>query len=515
MRTLHGLVHPDTDRRVVGAGLSPKGPRLAGITATVVPLILGVVVAVVDPFSAECLGQTAKASPPDEQAVEAAQKQVRQVFGEQFTNAKTPQDDAALAAKLAQVAEETGSNPAVRYALLRMAAQRSAESGRLAAGLKLVDRLGELYAVDVLSLKADLLAHTADLLKAGKRILAEGENLRDAFWSLLDEAVAADKYVLAKRLADLAVSIARKARNAELIREFGERGREIERLRKEYEPVAAALQAIQTDPVDAAANLTVGQWRCFRKGDWDRGLPMLALGNDAALSGLARRELSIVVAQGSEGKEILAIADAWVELGKRKSEPLKPEMESHAATCIRLALPKLTGLEKASAEKRIRDLEIAVSESAATGATARGLVQRGNVALATNGTTVTGEITNAQSLLDGNAVKYDAGAGYASGKLPCEWTFAFKRAYLLREIRFLLWDLDVRTFRYRIAVSADGNTFAPLIDRSQGDWRSWQRIEFRPRVVKAIKFFGVSGSVGDCTVVEFEAYCVPSKPFRK
>ena len=38
------------------------------------------------------------------------------------------------------------------------------------------------------------------------------------------------------------------------------------------------------------ANLTVGKYYCFQKGDWEKGLPMLALGQDETLKALPPRK---------------------------------------------------------------------------------------------------------------------------------------------------------------------------------------------------------------------------------
>jgi len=517
---------------------------------------------------------------PDQAALEAARKQISEVFGEQIARAKSAEHDAALASRLLKTADESANNPAVRYVLLRLAAEHTAASGKVSAGLRLLDNLGESYAVDVLSLKADLLASTAELLKSGKRKLAEGENLPEAFFSLIDEAMAADHFVVAKRLADLGISGARKARNLELARQFTDRAREIEKLRKDYEPVAAALELLETNPLDPAANSTVGQWQCFHKGDWERGLPMLALGDDAQLAELAKRELRLTgLSAGPSGaplvspakaqgkgqpdtttprsgaaaakrlaspaagsgqkqpkdadappvapvarneteipaiaKDLLALADAWVDWAKTRPKFVQAEVHSHAASCIELALPALTGLEKAAAEKRLQDLEAsAESETEPARSTARGVVQKGNVALASNGTTVTSvgkPIEMAADLLDG-VTQPVPNARHAYSAWPCEWIITFPKVYRLQQIRFRLWDLDDRHHRYALATSADGRTFVPLVDRSQGEWRGWQVIPFAPRPVKAVKLLGLYNSANsNFFVVEFEAYCVPPR----
>src|SRR5690606_27927305 len=98
----------------------------------------------------------------------------------------------------------------------------------------------------------------------------------------LDEALAQDRFELIEALQAVALDSARQAKSIELIKQVVARGRERDALRGEYEQVAAARKTLDESPTDPEANLLVGKYSCFVKGDWDTGLPMLALGSDAA-----------------------------------------------------------------------------------------------------------------------------------------------------------------------------------------------------------------------------------------
>jgi hypothetical protein len=77
-----------------------------------------------------------------------------------------------------------------------------------------------------------------------------------------------------------------------------------------------------------------------------------------------------------------------------------------------------------------------------------------------------------------------------------------------------LFDGDPRFYQYIIYTSADGRKYDTLVDRSKGEWRSWQDIRFPSRPVRFIKIVGLYGS--DVLVhpsdkwfhvSEVEAYC--------
>ena len=139
----------------------------------------------------------------------------------------------------------------------------------------------------------------------------------------------------------------------------------------------------------------------------------------------------------------------------------------------------------------------------------RGAIKSGNVALASNGTKVTGPPHNADAIVDGKTVAGD-GNTFAMGKWPCDWYITFDKVYRLREIRLHLHDLNKEIYsQYTIETSIDGKYFTPLVDRSKGEWRSWQNVKFL-RPVKAIKLTGLfTSNYRDFFVNELEAYCIP------
>ena len=134
-----------------------------------------------------------------------------------------------------------------------------------------------------------------------------------------------------------------------------------------------------------------------------------------------------------------------------------------------------------------------------------GIVKPGNVALASNGATVSGVHADHAALLDGNTSIHR----YALSPWPCEWTVTLDQVYRLQQIRMKLWDGDNRYYRYTVETSVDGKKFEPLVDRSKGQWKSWQFINFPPRPVKAIRIHGLYNSVNEhFHLTELEAYCL-------
>ena len=103
------------------------------------------------------------------------------------------------------------------------------------------------------------------------------------------------------------------------------------------------------------ANLTVGKYYCFQIGDWEKGLPMLALGQDETLKALAAQEIAGVTKADDQVK----VGDAWWNLAEKEQGKVQAALRGRANYWYQQALPELSGLAKAKLEKRIKEYEAA------------------------------------------------------------------------------------------------------------------------------------------------------------
>jgi hypothetical protein len=107
------------------------------------------------------------------------------------------------------------------------------------------------------------------------------------------------------------------------------------------------------NPTDPAANLAVGKFHCFIKADWEKGLPMLALGGDLVLKGLAERDLG----RPGEAEKQVALGDGWWDCADKQTGLAKAHMRQRAGHWYQQALPSLTGLAKVKVAKRLEGIE--------------------------------------------------------------------------------------------------------------------------------------------------------------
>jgi hypothetical protein len=119
----------------------------------------------------------------------------------------------------------------------------------------------------------------------------------------------ANKFDEAVELCGNAEKALIKLKDAEGVLRLRERKKELEVLKKEYGKVKDADARLAVDGDDAEANLVMGRFYAFQKGDWTKAIPMLAKGGDPFLKLLAEGETK--AASTLNGAEKLGIGTAW------------------------------------------------------------------------------------------------------------------------------------------------------------------------------------------------------------
>jgi hypothetical protein len=443
-----------------------------------------------------------KKSPmPDQAQFQAMKGKILKIFQKEFADAKTAQAKLALAAKLDGEADASKGDPAERFALWRMAADKAAEAGDVSAAVDIIDKIDAQFDGDIEAIKYELLSAGA----ARATSTPEGaRNLCETAMKLAAAAVAREDYDAASRYAKLATGSLRRVKDPQFSREVVVHDREIERLKTRYSAVAKAMETLKKEPDNAAANLTVGQWRCFVRDDWEKGLPYLAKGSREDLAQLARQEL----AKPAVAAEQAAVGDGWWALAEKDRTEAKAGFRARALYWYEQASPGLSGLEKVRVDKQIETLAQASGGEPrpATPATktfgVRGVVQNGNVALLSYGASVSGVKTFPEKMInpaDTNPTSY--------GPTPCEFIVTLDKVYQLQQIRFKLQDKT--TAAYQVFVSRDGSKFELLQDCRNQRMAGWQNLPFAARPVKSIKLTCHGPDANFC-IDSLEAYCYPT-----
>lgn len=282
---------------------------------------------------------------PDQAAQDKAAALVKEVFAKEIAEAETDEQKSALVKSLLAQAEEARDDAAARFALYRIAIDSAPDA---LTAMSIIDDVAEQFDFNALSAKSSTVVNmskSARTTEQHKAIATAADNLIDAY-------VSQDNFAAALKLGEVAYDAAKKCRDTELIRAVRTRNDDNTKLQQAFARVQTSLALLETDPTEPTANATVGKYKCLVKGDWEDGLPLLALGNDESLKELAIRELK----SPSTSEQQTALADGWYDLAQNESGQTKEHMLHRAATWYAEARPELTGLLKTKVEKRLSEL---------------------------------------------------------------------------------------------------------------------------------------------------------------
>ena len=254
-----------------------------------------------------------QAVPPATQQT-AARQTLESAYARELAAAKTAVQKSALARQWIAEAEKSGAEVAEQFILLLDAAQLAAQAGDAqAVGTALGGLMQRFQWEEIdLALKHFTQVQRMADTKPAAYILAMQAS------AFAEHALEIDRYQIGEELAQLAAVAARKSGDALAIRLTAGRAEDAKEIAAEYAQIQNALGVLKQRPGDAAANLAVGRFHCFSKNRWDLGLPMLALGSDAALQKLAEAELR------AGNKSTLALADQWWKLAEARPDTQLP-----------------------------------------------------------------------------------------------------------------------------------------------------------------------------------------------
>ena len=300
-------------------------------------------------FVASTFAQNDARSPvPMKAELADSEKLVKELFKADFAKTK-PADRSALAAKLLEQAEGTRDDPRARYVLLREARGLAALAGDTELYLQSATAMSTCFNVSLTEAQDGAVNVLAANVVGKDRARETGEALLGA----VDAAIGAGEFEQAQHLLAGAEQVSRKANHAPLSAAVAAHAKSLPALRKEFDKIADAQKTLESMPTDGPANLVVGRFLCFVQRDWETGLPRLALGNDAELQAAAEKDSK---AAAGTSREKMTAAETWDKIGAAAEPLLKTNIQSRALRWYRDGAADATGLAKARAENRIKEL---------------------------------------------------------------------------------------------------------------------------------------------------------------
>jgi hypothetical protein len=284
---------------------------------------------------------------PSEEEVISARKVVRELFKSDFDKASDSRSRSDLSRRMIEVAKETKTDAAGRFALLMVAREIAILAQDPASALEAIKALEDSFKVEGVALRVETLQK---IVRAPGAALAM-EELVEPWRAVTRDAFRAEDPDLVKACIELGDSFRKLTIPAERKARLGEVARANEQL-VQLNTMLPAKATLRSAPDDPAANLAVGEYYCLAAEVWTAGLPHLAKGNEAKLANVAKQELDEPMADAEQVK----LADDWWALAEDFSPSKQAAAQRRAAFWYERALPKLSGLAEVRARRRVESM---------------------------------------------------------------------------------------------------------------------------------------------------------------
>jgi hypothetical protein len=283
---------------------------------------------------------------PDKANTARCRKLFKEVFAEQLKDHSVPARR-KLAQSLLDYAAKTKDAPADVFVLLTGAFEAAEEGTSLRLSFTAAEKLAEAFDVDESATKIEAATKLWSASAAAPTSVANVQATID----LVDRLASEDDFATAMRVESSLQHVAPRIADAELKSAVQNHVKDLGALREAQSKLSTSEEKLKASPDDPAANSMVGGYFCFTKGQWEKGLPFLAKGQDAALKSLASMEL-----RKPEGAEAAAkMADNWWDAAAKMQGAKRTRTLQHAAVLYRGALADLTGLRQIAIQKRLAE----------------------------------------------------------------------------------------------------------------------------------------------------------------
>jgi WD40 repeat protein len=302
------------------------------------PLLVGKALAV-EPLAGR---RPLKPALPDPQLVKDAEKELEDTYS--IKSAKRGKNAVALARRLLQDGQEISEKSPRRFALLLTARKLASRQFDFRLAFVAAEELGARFGVSAMNSRLSALTEASQAApKADDQVHIAEQGLQ-----ILNAARQADDLAV----ADEASALVRKAagRRNDLLKELARQETLLKKTRSELERIKKPLETLAKTPDDAGACLAVGKFYALQRGDWPKGLPLLAAGAEPTLADLARKDLDDPETPRAQA----TLAEGWWVMSDQEQGAAQERLRHRSRYWWRQALPHLDGAARSTAEQRLQ-----------------------------------------------------------------------------------------------------------------------------------------------------------------
>lgn len=287
---------------------------------------------------------------PDDASQRRATTLLKEVYQARYDRARRPSDKDALAREMLDDAKPIDPASADCYVLLRVALRIAAEAGSTSTAEQALAELSHRYDIEPSRERVAILPKVAEHARES----ADLQYVVQEAKRLIHAALADDDFDTARQLHQLAVKAARRIKGESGDAELAWLQHDILQRQAQFRRVRQALDRLGDATGDRQTATIAGQYYCFLKGQWDKGLAMLAESDEPHVAELAKADLEGPVSPEAQ----VRLGDRWWKYADAAGKAQARQIRLRAAYWYRQAAPQLPpGLLKAKVEIRLQEAD--------------------------------------------------------------------------------------------------------------------------------------------------------------
>ncbi|WP_167546608.1 DUF1559 family PulG-like putative transporter [Stieleria maiorica] len=292
--------------------------------------------------------------------IATAQEKLRMLFRDRIAEAKSKGDKSKLAAEFLATGIEMDADAAGAYVLQEAALRTACEIGDDKILIEAIDQRVARFDVDSyrenLNWIRDFGQSTASRDESGLK----STTLLQRAIPVIFAGIHEDEYMEASAVARIANRYTSNSRDDVIPRLFTRLRTQLGIAKREYDKSVDYLQQYRKNPENRRAGAAFGNYLCFIKGDWEKGMDLIAQGEGNDLV-----EVVLLDRQGAgSAHEQVTLGDAWWELSRRGSGAYRQGAQDRAVAWYTQALERLPdSLDRIHVENRLQEAEATIGHS--------------------------------------------------------------------------------------------------------------------------------------------------------
>ncbi len=260
----------------------------------------------VDSLARQVQAATARQRLPIAVDLAKAQSRLREIYRDKIVAAKTDSEKAKLAQEMLDQSSQMLQDPAGAYALQSAAIWLSSESGTFKSIIEAVDQRVGRFEVNAYEENITALLKFAETAGRQRQKFDVAPFLKRCV-RVVYAAIKDDDYQRASELVAHASRLTNQESQSEIKKSWIQLRVMLTTAEREYKKSAVSLANYRNDPDAVNDAATFGRFLCCIKGDWETGLPLVAMGDPQSLRELATQD----IAGAKSVDDQVALGDAW------------------------------------------------------------------------------------------------------------------------------------------------------------------------------------------------------------